>query len=203
MPPKPETLLALSHSVGWGESLGLLGVAALLERNRQNLPPEMQGAANATALAHRTCVIAHAAEPLRYLLGGLNDFLPIEPTERRAQSDYRCSQSRRSCRQQQGSAAFEWIPPTGAGQNKDHCTCNAAADYFSARIWSRSRGSCSGPALPPCLRRATTRLHNTPASCCRRQRLQASAPGSPPSAPAWASWRLPSEYGRSPAAGLP
>lgn len=50
MPPKPETLLALSHSVGWGESLGVLGAAALLERSRQNLPSEMWGAANATAL---------------------------------------------------------------------------------------------------------------------------------------------------------
>lgn len=202
MPPKPETLLALSHSEESGECLGVLGAAALLERSRQNLPPEMQGAANATALAHWTCVIAHPAEPLRYLLEGLNDFLPIEPTECRAQSDYRCSQSRRSCRQQQGSAAFEWIPSTGAGQNKDHCTCNAAADYFSARVWSRSRGSCSGSALPPCLRRATTRLHNTPASCCRRQRLQASAAGSRLSAPASASWRLPSGYGGSPVAGL-
>lgn len=65
MPPKPETLLALSHSVGRGESLGVLGGAALLGRSRQNIPSEMQGAANATALAHRTCVIAHATEPLR------------------------------------------------------------------------------------------------------------------------------------------
>lgn len=50
MPPKPETLLALSHSVERGESLGVLGAAALLERSRQNLPSEMYGAANATAL---------------------------------------------------------------------------------------------------------------------------------------------------------
>ena len=63
--------------------------------------------------------------------------------------------------------------------NKDHCTCHAAADCFSARVWSRFHGSCSGPALPPCLRRATTRLHSTPASCCRHQRLQASALGLP------------------------
>ncbi len=91
MPPKPETLLALSHSVERGESLGVLGGAALLGRSRQNLPLEMQGAANATALAHRTCVIAHATEPLRHPLDGLSDFLPIEPTEHRAQSDYCCS----------------------------------------------------------------------------------------------------------------
>lgn len=53
MPPKPETLLALSHSTGSGESLGVLGAAALLERSRQNLPLETQGAANATALGRR------------------------------------------------------------------------------------------------------------------------------------------------------
>ena len=41
MPPKPETLLALSHSEESGESLGVLGAAALLERSRQNLLPEM------------------------------------------------------------------------------------------------------------------------------------------------------------------
>lgn len=64
MPPKPETFSALSHSAERGESLGGLGVAALLERSRQILPPETQGAANATALAHRACVIAQATEPL-------------------------------------------------------------------------------------------------------------------------------------------
>ncbi|WP_244666021.1 hypothetical protein [Rhizobium ruizarguesonis] len=32
-------------------------------------------------------MIAHATEPLRHRLDGLNDFLPIEPTECRAQSD--------------------------------------------------------------------------------------------------------------------
>lgn len=53
MPPKPETLLALSHSTGRGESLGVLGGTALLERSRQNLPPETQGAANATTLVRR------------------------------------------------------------------------------------------------------------------------------------------------------
>lgn len=53
MPPKPETLLALSHSAGRGESLGVLGAAALLERSRQNLPSRMQGAANATTLVRR------------------------------------------------------------------------------------------------------------------------------------------------------
>jgi len=58
MPPKPETLLALSHSVGWGESLGVLGAAALLERSLQIFPPETPSAAKATALAHRACVIA-------------------------------------------------------------------------------------------------------------------------------------------------
>ncbi len=58
MPPKPETLLALSHSVGWGESLGVLGAAALLERSRQNLPSEMWGAANATALVRRSLMDA-------------------------------------------------------------------------------------------------------------------------------------------------
>lgn len=88
MPPKPETFLALSHSTGSGESLGVPSGTALLERSRQNLPQEMQGAANATALAHRACVIAHATEPLRHPRDGLNDFLPIEPTECRAQSDY-------------------------------------------------------------------------------------------------------------------
>ncbi|HDS1508898.1 hypothetical protein I5U67_12670 [Stenotrophomonas maltophilia] len=88
MPPKPETFLALSHSEESGESLGVPGAAALLERSRQNLPQEMQGAANATALAHRARVIAHATESLRHRLDGLNDFLPIEPTECRAQSDY-------------------------------------------------------------------------------------------------------------------
>lgn len=100
MPPKPETLSALSHSVESGESLGVSGGTALLEQSRQNLPPEMQGAADATALAHRACVIAHTTESLRHRLDGLNDFLPIEPTECRAQSDYRCSQSRPSCPQQ-------------------------------------------------------------------------------------------------------
>lgn len=99
MPPKPETFLALSHSVERGESLGVASGTALLERSRQNLPPEMQGAANATALAHRACVIAHATEPLRYPLDGLNDFLPIEPTECRVQSDYYCSHSGASCPQ--------------------------------------------------------------------------------------------------------
>lgn len=118
MPPKPETFSALSHSAERGESLGGLGVQALLERSLQILPPEQPSAANATALALRACVIAHATEPLRHRLDGLNDFLPIEPTECRAQSDYRCSQSRPSCPQQQGSAAFEWIPTTGAGQTR-------------------------------------------------------------------------------------
>lgn len=37
MPPKPETFLALSHSEESGESLGVLGAAALLGRSRQNL----------------------------------------------------------------------------------------------------------------------------------------------------------------------
>lgn len=41
MPPKPETFLALSHSTGSGEILGVLGGTALLERSRQNLPSEM------------------------------------------------------------------------------------------------------------------------------------------------------------------
>lgn len=54
MPPKPETFLALSHSTGNGESLGVQGGTELLERSRQNLPPEMQGAANATALVRRS-----------------------------------------------------------------------------------------------------------------------------------------------------
>lgn len=58
MPPKPETLLALSHSTGSGESLGVLGAAALLERSRQNLPLETQGAANATALVRRSLMDA-------------------------------------------------------------------------------------------------------------------------------------------------
>ncbi len=203
MPPKPKTLLALSHSGESGESLGVLGAAALLEQSRQNLPSEMQGAANATALAHRACVIAHASELLRHPLEGLNDFLPIEPTECRAQPDYRCSHSELFCPQQEGSAAFERTPPTGAGRYKDHCTCYAAIDFFCLRVCSRFRGSCSGPALPSCSRRATTHLHSTPASCCRRQRLQASAAGSRLSAPVWASWRSPSGYGGSPAAGLP
>lgn len=70
MPPKPETLLALSHSAGSGESLGVLGGAALLERSRQNLPPEMQGAANATAWSRRQCVIARAKESVRRPLKG-------------------------------------------------------------------------------------------------------------------------------------
>lgn len=65
MPPKPETLLALSHSAGSRESLGVLGGAALLERSRQNLPSEMRGAANATTSGRRQCVIAHAKEPVR------------------------------------------------------------------------------------------------------------------------------------------
>ena len=65
MPPKPETLLALSHSTGSGESLGVLSGAALLERSRQNLPPEMQSAANATTSGRRQCVISHAKEPVR------------------------------------------------------------------------------------------------------------------------------------------
>jgi len=65
MPPKPETLLALSHSAGSGESVGVLGAAALLERSRQNLPPETQGTANATTLGRRQCVIAIAKEPVR------------------------------------------------------------------------------------------------------------------------------------------
>lgn len=203
MPPKPETLLALSHSTGSGESLGVLGGTALLERSRQNLRPEMPGAANATALAHWACVIAHATEPLRHRLDGLNDFLPIEPTECRAQSDYRCSHAGLHCPQRDGLVAFERISPTGAGQYKDHCTCYAAIDFFCLRVWSRFRGFCSGPALPPCSRRATTRLHSTPANCCRRQRLQASAAESPPSAPVWASWRSPSGCGESPAAALP
>ncbi len=202
MPPKPETLLALSHSEESGESLGVQGGTELLERSRQNLPPEMQGAANATALAHRTCVIAHAAEPLRYLLGGLNDFLPIEPTECRAQSDYLCSHAGLPCPQQDGLVAFERISPTGAGRYKDHCTCYAAIDFFCLRVCSRFRGSCSGPALLPCSRRVTTRLPSTPASCCRRQRLQASAARLRLSAPVWASWHLPSGYGGSPVAGL-
>lgn len=64
MPPKPETFSALSHSVERGESLGVLGGTALLERSRQNLPPEMQGAANATTSGRRQCVIAHAKEPV-------------------------------------------------------------------------------------------------------------------------------------------
>lgn len=58
MPPKPETLLALSHSTGSGESLGVLGAAALLERSRQNLPLETQGAANATTLVRRSLMDA-------------------------------------------------------------------------------------------------------------------------------------------------
>ena len=58
MPPKPETLLALSHSPGCGESLGVLGAAALLERSRQNLPSEMWGVANATALVRRSLMDA-------------------------------------------------------------------------------------------------------------------------------------------------
>ena len=58
MPPKPETLLALSHSPGCGESLGVLGGTALLERSRQNLPPETQGAANATAQGRRKRIAA-------------------------------------------------------------------------------------------------------------------------------------------------
>lgn len=65
MPPKPETLLALSHSAGSGESLGVLGGTALLEPSRQNLPPEKQGAANATALVRWQCVIALTKEPVR------------------------------------------------------------------------------------------------------------------------------------------
>lgn len=65
MPPKPETLLALSHSEESGESLGVQGGTELLERSRQNLPPQMQGAANATALRRRQCVIANAKEPVR------------------------------------------------------------------------------------------------------------------------------------------
>lgn len=64
MPPKPEALLALSHSTGRGESLGVLGGTALLERSRQNLPLEMQGAANATTSDRRQCVIARAMEPV-------------------------------------------------------------------------------------------------------------------------------------------
>lgn len=68
MPPKPETLLALSHSAGSGESVGVLGAAALLERSRQNLPPETQGTANATTSGRRQCVIAIAKEPVRGLL---------------------------------------------------------------------------------------------------------------------------------------
>jgi len=70
MPPKPMTLLALSHSAERGESLGVLGAAALLEQSRQNLPPEMQGAANATALVRWQSVIAIAKEPVRRLLMG-------------------------------------------------------------------------------------------------------------------------------------
>lgn len=70
MPPKPETLLALSHSAGRGESLGVLGGTALLERSRQNLPPETQGAANATALVRWQCVIARTMEPVRRPLMG-------------------------------------------------------------------------------------------------------------------------------------
>jgi len=58
MPPKPETFLALSHSTGSGESLGVLGAAALLGRSRQNIPPETQGAANATALVRRSLMDA-------------------------------------------------------------------------------------------------------------------------------------------------
>lgn len=38
MPPKPETFSALSHSEESGESIGVLGGTALLERSRQNLP---------------------------------------------------------------------------------------------------------------------------------------------------------------------
>lgn len=53
MPPKPETFSALSHSAEWGESLGGLGVAALLGRSRQILRQEMEGAANATELIRR------------------------------------------------------------------------------------------------------------------------------------------------------
>lgn len=70
MPPKPETLLALSHSAGRGESLGVLGGTALLERSRQNLPRETLGAANATALIRWKCVIAIAKEPVRRPLMG-------------------------------------------------------------------------------------------------------------------------------------
>jgi hypothetical protein len=57
MPPKPETLSALSHSVERGESLGVSGGTALLERSRQIFRPETQGAANATALVQWRCVI--------------------------------------------------------------------------------------------------------------------------------------------------
>jgi hypothetical protein len=65
MPPKPETLLALSHSAGRGESLGVLGGTALLERSRQILPSETQGTANTTTSGRRQCVIANAMEPVR------------------------------------------------------------------------------------------------------------------------------------------
>lgn len=65
MPPKPETLSALSHSAERGENLGVLGVAVLLERSRQNLPAEMQGAANATTSGRRQCAIANAKEQVR------------------------------------------------------------------------------------------------------------------------------------------
>lgn len=58
MPPKPETFLALSHSTGSGESLGVPSGTALLERSRQNLRPEMPGAANATALVRRSLMDA-------------------------------------------------------------------------------------------------------------------------------------------------
>ncbi len=138
MPPKPETLLALSHSTGSGESLGVPSGTALLERSRQNLPPEMQGAANATVLAHRTCVIAHATEPLPHPLVGLDDFLPIEPIERHAQSDYRCSHAGLPCPQQDGLVAFERISPTGAGRYKDHC-----------RVTPQSTSSVCGSAPAP------------------------------------------------------
>lgn len=70
MPPKPETFLALSHSVERGESLGVSGGTTLLERSSQNLPSETQGAADATTSSRRQCVIANAMEPVRRPLMG-------------------------------------------------------------------------------------------------------------------------------------
>lgn len=90
MPPKPETFSALSHSAERGESLGGLGAQALLERSRQILPPETQGAANATALVRRQCVIPHVmeqedaasllgSEPVRHPLLARGGALQIKP----------------------------------------------------------------------------------------------------------------------------